>query len=119
MTHLPDPWQLYPMPPEQVSAIQRHISHRVARAAIEAVQEDRERILDLLAQAAVGRREYAASLSGNDRASSEVIDDMALILEDEARQLETVARLVRGDLTAMTAWLPSWRWTDEMTEEKR
>lgn len=43
----------------------------------------------------------------------------ALVLEDEARQLETVARLVRGDMSAMTAWLPSWRWTAEMCEEIR
>lgn len=90
------------MPPEQKAAIQRYISLQ----AVAAVQEDRERILDLLAQAAAGRREYAVNAP----------DESALVLEGGARQLETVARLVRGDMSAMTAWLPSWRWTAEMTE---
>lgn len=104
-TNLPEPWQLYPMPPEQVSAIERH----TARQADAAVKRERDRILDLLAQAAAGRREYAVDAP----------DESALVLEDEARQLETVARLVRGDMSAMTAWLPSWRWTHEMCQETR
>jgi hypothetical protein len=37
VTTLPEPWQLYPMPAEQVSAIQQHI----ARQAEVAVQRDR------------------------------------------------------------------------------
>jgi hypothetical protein len=66
-----------------------------------------DRLQALLAQAAAGRREYAVNAP----------DDSALILEDQARQLEAVARLARGDMTVMTAWLPSWRWTDEMAPE--
>lgn len=101
-TGLPEPWQLYPMPAEQTAAIERYIERRAEAAR----QQQRNLITDLLAQAAAGRREYAVNAP----------DDSALVLESEARQLETVARLVRGDMTAMTAWLPSWRWTSEMTE---
>ncbi|GAA0583097.1 hypothetical protein GCM10010172_80160 [Paractinoplanes ferrugineus] len=102
---LPEPWQLYPMPPEQTAAIEQHI----ARQAEAAVERERDRIAGLLADAAAGRREYAVNAP----------DDSALVLESEAVQLETVARMVRGDMTAMTAWLPSWRWTAEMCEEIR
>jgi hypothetical protein len=93
------------MPPEQTAAIERHITSQVGVA----VTRDRERLCALLAEAAAGRREYAVNAP----------EDSALVLEDEARQLETVARLVRGDMSAMTAWLPSWRWTSEMCEELR
>jgi hypothetical protein len=31
----------------------------------------------------------------------------------------TVIRLIEGDMSAMMAWLPSWRWTGEMTEGLR
>jgi hypothetical protein len=102
---LPEPWQLYPMPPEQVRAFERHIASQRELA----ISRERARIVDLLAQAAAGRREYAVNAP----------DDSALVLEDQARQLETVARLVQGDMSAMTAWLPSWRWTSEMCEELR
>lgn len=74
----------------------------------------RQDLTALLREAAAGRREYASRLSGNDRASSTVVDEMALALESEARQLETVIRLIEGDMSAMTAWLPSWRWTAAM-----
>lgn len=65
------------------------------------------RLQDLLAQAAAGRREYAVNAP----------DGSALVLEDQARQLEAVARLARGDMTVMTVWLPSWRWTHEMAPD--
>jgi len=92
-------------------------SHNLGRsagvgAALSAFRQD---LTALLRDAAAGRREYAERLTGNDPASREVVDGLALDLESEARQLETVIRLVEGDLSAMTAWLPSWRWTDEMT----
>ncbi|WP_213004748.1 hypothetical protein [Paractinoplanes toevensis] len=93
------------MPAEQVAAIQRHIT----RQAEAAVTRERDRLLGLLADAAAGRREYAINAP----------EDSALVLESEASQLETVARLVRGDMSVMTAWLPSWRWTPEMCEEIR
>lgn len=93
------------MPPEQVTAIERHITRQVEAA----VDRERDRLFGLLAEAAAGRREYAVNAP----------EASALVLEDEARQLEAVARLVRGDMTAMTAWLPSWRWTAEMCEEIR
>jgi hypothetical protein len=105
VSDLPEPWQLYPMPPEQIRAIERHI----ASQADLAVERERERLTRLLSEAAAGRREYAVNAP----------DDSALVLEDEARGLETVARLIGGDMSAMTAWLPSWRWTNEMVEEIR
>lgn len=64
----------------------------------------RQDLTALLQQAADGRREYAVNAP----------ESSALILEDEARQLDAVARLVAGDMSVMTAWLPSWRWTPEM-----
>jgi hypothetical protein len=49
MSVIPDPWQLYPMPPEQVTAIQQHIAAReqaavarTMRAAFEAAKGDPE-----------------------------------------------------------------------------
>ncbi len=33
MIDLPEPWMLFPLPPEQVAAIQRHIESRVAARA--------------------------------------------------------------------------------------
>lgn len=33
MTNLPEPWQLYPMPPEQVAKIRKHISRMVEQEA--------------------------------------------------------------------------------------
>jgi hypothetical protein len=67
----------------------------------------RQDLTALLREAAAGRREYAVNAP----------DSSALVLEDEARQLETVIRLIEGDMAAMTAWLPSWRWTDAMTRD--
>lgn len=98
-------------------AAERHLGLSCGiEACLSAYRQD---LTALLREAAAGRREYASSLSGNDRASNAVIDDMALDLESEARQLETVIRLIEGDMSAMTAWLPSWRWTGEMTEGLR
>lgn len=65
----------------------------------------RQDLTELLEQAAAGRREYAANAP---QASADV-------LVQEACTLDGVARLVTGDPAAMTCWLPSWRWTDEMT----
>ena len=59
----------------------------------------------LLAEAAAGRREYAANAP----------EASAVVLEQEADTLDAVIRLMRGDMSEMTRWLPSWRWTDEMT----
>jgi hypothetical protein len=73
-------------------------------AAISAFRRD---LVFLLEQAAAGRREYAVSAPD---ASREV-------LEQQASDLDTVIRLVEGDMTAMTAWLPSWRWTAEMCSD--
>lgn len=64
----------------------------------------RQDLTALLREAAAGRREYAVNAP----------DSSALVLEDEARQLETVIRLIEGDMSTMTAWLPSWRWTAAM-----
>jgi hypothetical protein len=80
-----------------------------AGAAINTYRHD---LVTLLREAAAGRREYAVNAPM----------ESAEALESEARQLETVIRLIQGDMSAMTAWLPSWRWTDEMmpgAEEKR
>ena len=101
ITNLPEPWQLYPMPPEQVAAVERHIERQAAAA----VDRDRDRLIALLRDAAAGRREYAVNATENG----------ALILEDDARQLEAVVRLVQGDRPAMPVWRPSWRWTEAMT----
>lgn len=68
----------------------------------------RHDLIILLQQAAAGRREYGA------RAPESIGGE--LDFDDEAILLESVARLVDGDMGTMTAWLPSWRWTDEMTE---
>jgi hypothetical protein len=73
-----------------------------AGTALNAYRHD---LVQLLEQAAAGRREYAVNAP----------PDAALALESEARQLETVIQLVQGAMSAMTAWLPSWRWTGEMT----
>jgi hypothetical protein len=69
----------------------------------------RHDLTTLLEQAAAGRREYAVNAP----------DDQRAVLEQQAADLDGVARLVGGDMGAMTAWLPSWRWTDEMTKEFR
>ncbi len=63
---------------------------------------DGAELLDLLTQAAAGRREYAANAP----------DPARLILEQEAATLDAVARLVSGDRSVMLGWLPSWRWPD-------
>jgi hypothetical protein len=74
-------------------------------AVLSAYRHDLTTLLD---QAAAGRREDGA------RAPESI--GGVLDFDDEAILLESVARLVAGDMGAMTAWLPSWRWTDEMTE---
>ncbi|MGI5247561.1 hypothetical protein [Dactylosporangium sp. CA-139066] len=64
----------------------------------------------LLRQAAEGRLEYLASCP-DQRARD--------VLETEASTLRHAADVVEGDLTPLYGWLPSWRWTDEMTAAAR
>lgn len=56
--------------------------------------------------AADGRREYAVNAP----------DDQANVLRLEASVLDSAARIAEGDMDALRAWLPSWRWTDEMNK---
>jgi hypothetical protein len=83
--------------PVQVPPAPRH-SSEVAKAA------------ELLRRAAAGRLEYLASCPG--QAAREV-------LETEASTLRHAADVVEGDLRPLYGWLPSWRWTDEMTASAR
>lgn len=60
-----------------------------------------------LRQAAAGRREYMGSGPYDDA------------LESQAGTIEMCAQVVEGDLTPLTYWLPTWRWTDDMTKDTR
>lgn len=71
---------------------------------------------ELLRKAADGRDEYAAALDGSD--NRRLIEQREL-LRVEASVLRRAARVVDGDLGPMFGWLPSWRWTDEMTRRGR
>ena len=45
--------------------------------------------------------------------------EAAATLAAEARILDAVAQVIDGDLGPLYNWLPSWRWTPEMTEALR
>ncbi len=63
----------------------------------------------LLRYAAEGRREYLR----------DVPDDMRPLVEVEVSTLENAAVVAEGRLDPLYGWLPSWRWTEEMTAELR
>ncbi|GAA3172697.1 hypothetical protein [Nonomuraea roseoviolacea] len=65
-------------------------------------QIERERIAKLLRRVAAGRREYADGAP----------DDMRRVLLIEADDFESAARIAEGDMLAVCALLPSWRWTE-------
>ncbi len=60
----------------------------------------------LFRECAAGRREYAKNAP----------DDTRALLEVEANTLEMAARVADGDESPLYSWLPSWRWTEGMTE---
>lgn len=91
-TWYPEPGDVL-VAPAQVPVAPRH-SSEIAKAA------------ELLRRAAAGRLEYLASCPG--QAARDV-------LETEASTLRHAADVVEGDLRPLYGWLPSWRWTDEMT----
>lgn len=64
----------------------------------------------LLRQAAEGRLEYLAGCPNQKDRD---------VLETEASTLRHAASVVEGDLNPMYGWLPSWRWSDEMTAAAR
>lgn len=72
--------------------------------------EVRSDTAQLLRAAAAGRREYAQSCTG------QALAEMNEALLHDAGVLEFAARVAEGDLGPLYGWLPSWRWTDEMTE---
>ncbi|MDD4866186.1 MAG: hypothetical protein PHQ28_03370 [Mycobacterium sp.] len=61
-----------------------------------------------LRKAAEGRREYAKSLRAD-------MPDHAEMLVLQADTLDQAADIAEGDIRPLYSWLPSWRWTDEMT----
>lgn len=63
----------------------------------------------LLRYASEGRREYLR----------DVPDDMRPLVEVEVSTLESAAVVAEGRLDPLYGWLPSWRWTDEMTNRLR
>lgn len=83
-------------------------SYLTAAAPVIAAYEQ-ARIAAVLRQARDGRLEYATSAP----------DSTRLVLESEAATLDAAAQVVEGDLDPMFGWLPSWRWTDEMTAQVR
>ncbi|GAA0719422.1 hypothetical protein Drose_05745 [Dactylosporangium roseum] len=60
----------------------------------------------LLRYAAAGRREYLPGLP----------EDMRPLVEVEIGTLEAAAVVADGRLDPMYDWLPSWRWTDDMSQ---
>lgn len=97
------------LPTDDDSLIAWLQSHGLTRscgpgATISAFRRD---LVFLLEQAAGGCREYAVNAPDASRA----------VLEQQASDLDAVIRLVEGDMTALTAWLPSWRWTAQMCAE--
>jgi hypothetical protein len=77
----------------------------LAAAAPPIAAQERGRIAALLRRGAAGRREYAANAP----------DAQRQVLEIEANVLDHAAKVAGGDLGPMLSWMPSWRWTDEMT----
>jgi hypothetical protein len=65
---------------------------------------------DVLRAVARGRREYAAGCQGHPFAAE---------LAAEAVTWEAAARIADGELRALYGLLPSWRWTDGMTQAAR
>ncbi len=63
----------------------------------------------LLRYAAEGRREYLL----------DVPVDMRPLVEVEVSTLESAAVVAEGRLDPLYGWLPSWRWTDEMSNRLR
>lgn len=63
-----------------------------------------------LRAAAQGRREYADS-----HPRCEAWDRVVELLRMQADTLDQAARIAEGDLGPLYNWLPSWRWTPEMT----
>jgi hypothetical protein len=70
------------------------------------VSNEGQTVAARLRRASAGRLECAASYpEGRERE----------ILEAEATVLRLAAQVASGDLGPMLGWMPSWRWTDEMT----
>jgi hypothetical protein len=80
---LPEPWHLYPMPPEQTAAIQRHIDTRIRQAET--------RIRDQIAEDI--RAELAADQADSDVTSGEAIWEQG----GYRKGLEAAAEIARGE----------------------
>lgn len=61
--------------------------------------------------AARGRRQYLRSIEGDDR-----FGNAAELLRIEIATLESVARVLEGELGPLYNWLPSRLWTKDMLE---
>ncbi|MFY1595454.1 hypothetical protein [Micromonospora sp. WMMD737] len=76
----------------------------VAEVAVELVSAE---LAALLRSAAEGRREYARGAANQ--------PDIAEVLDMQAATIDACAKVLLGDLGPLYDWLPSHRWTPEMT----
>jgi hypothetical protein len=76
-----------------------------------------EDLAALFRECASGRREYLRTIESyvREKDGGQDFAPSADALRLQADTLDAVARVINGDLGPLYDWLPSWRWTDEMT----
>ena len=75
----------------------------------------RAELAALLRRCAAGRREYAG-MADSPNSKDPTIPAVAELMRIQALTLDAAARAIEGDLGPLYDWLPSHRWTAEMTD---